>query len=63
MNVRQPSPFHHSLLDTSLKPTQYAGRVNGSQGEAIYQIDRLTASYLHWYLPFSPESAAWLLHP
>lgn len=55
--------FHHSLLETPLEPAQQAGRRNGSAGEAIYRQGRLTASYLHWYLPSSPAAAAGLLRP
>jgi len=55
--------FHHSLLETPLQPEQLAERRNGSAGEAIYRQGRLTASYLHWYLPSCPEAAAELLHP
>lgn len=55
--------FHHSRLETRLQPTRQAHCVSGSPGEAIYQINRLTASYLHWYLPSSPTATARLLHP
>ena len=38
-------------------------RQNGSEGEAIYQRGRLTASYLHWYLPSAPAVAVAFLRP
>ena len=55
--------FHHSMLETPLEPALRADRRNGSAGEAIFRQGRLTASYLHWYLPSSPETAAELLRP
>jgi cobyrinic acid a,c-diamide synthase len=55
--------FHHSVLETPLRSARRAERRNGSEGEAIYRQGRLTASYLHWYLPSCPEAAATLLRP
>ena len=55
--------FHHSRLKTSLAPSRWGERQNGSAGEAIYRRGRLTASYLHWYLPSCPAAAVELLHP
>lgn len=62
-NELRAHTFHHSLLESPLAPTQRASRCNGSPGEAIFQQGRLTASYLHWYLPSSPAAAAFLLRP
>jgi cobyrinic acid a,c-diamide synthase len=56
--------FHYSRLETPLSPFLMAERRRGgSSGEAVYRQDRLTASYLHWYLPSCPEAAAELLRP
>ena len=55
--------FHHSRLETSMRAILTGTRQNGSEGEAIYQRGRLTASYLHWYLPSAPAVAAELLRP
>jgi cobyrinic acid a,c-diamide synthase len=51
--------FHHSTVDTPLTPTGHGERLyNTSPGEAIYQVDRLVATYLHSYFPSNPEAAA-----
>jgi cobyrinic acid a,c-diamide synthase len=55
--------FHHSSLETPMTPIAYSKRQNGNTGEAIYRSDRVTASYLHWYLPSCPATAVELLHP
>lgn len=55
--------FHHSSLETPMTPIAYGKRQNGSTSEAIYRGDRVTASYLHWYLPSYPAAAVELLHP
>jgi cobyrinic acid a,c-diamide synthase len=55
--------FHHSRLETNMPPLAYTRRQQGSCGEAIYRRGRVTASYLHWYLPSCPEAAALLLSP
>jgi cobyrinic acid a,c-diamide synthase len=46
-----------------MPPLAYTRRQQGSCGEAIYRRGRVTASYLHWYLPSCPEAAALLLSP
>lgn len=55
--------FHHSTLETGLEPSQRAMRRDGGCGEAIYRQGRLTASYLHWWLPSSAAATAELLRP
>jgi cobyrinic acid a,c-diamide synthase len=55
--------FHHSAMDLSLQASFHGERQNGTAGEAIYHQERLTASYLHWYLPSSPPVAVELLRP
>lgn len=55
--------FHHSRLKTPLTPHSYGERQSGSGGEAIYRTGRVSASYLHWYLPSCPAAAVELLHP
>lgn len=53
--------FHHSLIETPLAPAASGERVqNTSEGEAIYQLNRLTASYLHCYFASNPIAAAQL---
>ncbi len=56
--------FHHSLIKTPLVPIAFGERVhNTSEGEAIYQLNRLTASYLHCYFASNPAAAAQLFLP
>lgn len=56
--------FHHSRLETPLQPLVH-GRPQRrhNAGEAVYRLDRLTASYLHLYFPSNPEAAARLFLP
>jgi cobyrinic acid a,c-diamide synthase len=56
--------FHHSTMSTTLKPMTHGIRQRGdAPGEAIYRQQRLTASYLHLYLPSNPQAAAALFLP
>lgn len=56
--------FHHSLIETPLTPIAVGERLhNTSAGEAIYQLNRLTASYLHCYFASNPTAAAQLFLP
>lgn len=53
--------FHHSLIETPLVPVAFGERLhNTSEGEAIYRLNRLTASYLHCYFASNPTAAAQL---
>ena len=53
--------FHHSLIETPLAPVAFGECLhNTSAGEAIYQLNRLTASYLHCYFASNPIAAAQL---
>jgi len=55
--------FHYSRMETGLTPALFGDKRRGGPGEPIYREGRLTASYLHWYLPSCPEAAAELLAP
>jgi cobyrinic acid a,c-diamide synthase len=55
--------FHYSVTDTALSPLTKATRQSGTEGEAVYRVGRLTASYLHAYWPSNPEAAARLFLP
>lgn len=56
--------FHHSVIETSLTPVAHGQRLHDtSPGEAIYQVGRLTATYLHCYFPSNPSAAARLFQP
>ena len=53
--------FHHSTIETSLDPIAYGERLhNTSPGEAIFRINKLTASYLHCYFASNPAAAVQL---
>jgi cobyrinic acid a,c-diamide synthase len=59
--------FHYSKTETSLTPLTHARRQRAlagkTQGEAIYRLQRLTASYVHFYFPSNPTAAAALFLP
>jgi cobyrinic acid a,c-diamide synthase len=62
--VLRSHTFHYSQIETPLTPAAFGERVhNTSPGEAIYQLNRLTASYLHCYFPSNPVAAAHLFLP
>jgi cobyrinic acid a,c-diamide synthase len=51
--------FHHSLADVALEPiaTTEPSRKQG-RGEAVYRVNRLTATYMHLYFGSNPEAVA-----
>jgi len=56
--------FHHSVLDCALAPLARGECPNYRRtAEAVYRLGRLTASYIHFYLPSDPQAAAGLLRP
>ncbi len=56
--------YHHSLLDSQLQPLARGRCPNGKPtAEAVFRDGRLTASYIHFYLPSNPSAAAALLKP
>lgn len=56
--------YHHSLLDCDLQPLARGECPNYRRtAEAVYRVGRLTASYIHFYLPSNPQAAAELLLP
>lgn len=56
--------YHHSRLESPLEPLAQGRCPNGKPvAEAVYRQGRLTASYIHFYLPSNPEAAAALLRP
>jgi len=54
--------FHHSLSEVALDPiaTSEPNRPQG-RGEAVYRVNRLTATYMHLYFGSNPEAVAKLL--
>ncbi|GBG01886.1 hydrogenobyrinate a,c-diamide synthase [Azospira sp. I13] len=59
----QGHTFHYSKAETGLQPLCRAKKLDGSSGEAIYRLGRLTASYVHFYFPSNPEASARLFLP
>jgi len=54
--------FHYSRLETSVAPTAWTVKhPSGAQGEAVYRVGSLTASYFHAFFASNPASAASLL--
>jgi cobyrinic acid a,c-diamide synthase len=56
--------YHHSVLDCAQAPLARGICPNGKPvAEAVFRSGRLTASYIHFYLPSNPGAAARLLAP
>jgi len=56
--------FHHSQMETKLAPSARGVCPNGgATREAVYQQQRLTASYIHFYFPSNPAAVARLFLP
>jgi len=53
--------FHYSKSESPLNPLARARTADGRDGEAIYRLNRLTASYVHFYFPSNPAAVAALL--
>jgi cobyrinic acid a,c-diamide synthase len=54
--------FHYSRLETPAPAHAHTVKTsNGAQGEAVYRIGSLTASYFHAYFPSNPPAVAALL--
>lgn len=50
--------FHYSTCETAMVPWVMATTPDGRAGEAVYRLERLNASYMHFYFPSAPESVA-----
>lgn len=51
--------FHYSRLETPVMPLRHTLRnPAGTQGEAVYQVGSLTASYFHGYFASNPQAVA-----
>ncbi|PCD01264.1 cobyrinate a,c-diamide synthase [Halopseudomonas pelagia] len=56
--------FHHSSIECELEPLVRGECPNYKRtAEAVWRIGRLTASYIHLYLPGNPQAAAALFCP
>ncbi|MBI5107374.1 MAG: cobyrinate a,c-diamide synthase [Rhodocyclales bacterium] len=56
--VLQGHTFHYSCSDSSMEPLARAECTTGRPGEAVYRLQRLTASYMHFYFPSNPAATA-----
>ena len=54
--------FHYSTFDCPLEPIAHTQDTHQKQSEAVYGINRLTATYFHAYFPSAPRVVADLLH-
>ena len=50
--------FHYSSLETEVEIDSQAYYADGRLGEAIYRLNNLTSSYLHFYFPSNPALVA-----
>ncbi|SDU34161.1 cobyrinate a,c-diamide synthase [Halopseudomonas salegens] len=56
--------FHHSAIKCDLEPLVRGECPNYKRtSEAVWRLGRLTASYIHCYLPGNPQAAAALFRP
>lgn len=56
--------FHYSKVETDMAPVARGACPNGNKtSEAVYQSQRLTASYIHFYFPSNPLAVARLFVP
>lgn len=56
--------FHYSKLETEVAPAAHTVKnPSGVQGEAVYRVGSLTASYFHAWFPSCPAAVAVLLSP
>ena len=53
--------FHYSKSETPLEPLVRAQTAEGREGEAVFRLQRLTASYVHLYFPSNPAAIGELL--
>jgi cobyrinic acid a,c-diamide synthase len=51
--------FHYSAMETALAPAaRTVKHPSGADGEAVYKVGSLTASYFHAYFPSNPAAVA-----
>jgi cobyrinic acid a,c-diamide synthase len=53
--------FHYSRMDTGLAPFAHTVKYpSGAQGESVYRLGSLTATYFHGFFASNPAAAAGL---
>ena len=50
--------FHYSKTESPLVPWLHAQGTDGSEGEAVYRLGSITASYVHFWFPSNPAAVA-----
>lgn len=56
--------FHHSHLETAIQPSALTQPARKElRSEALFHSGRLTASFMHWYMPSNPTVTAGLFAP
>jgi len=51
--------FHYSWLETTVAPVATTVKhPSGAEGEVVYRVGALTASYFHAYFPSNPAAVA-----
>lgn len=53
--------FHYSTFECPLTPVAHTIDAHQRQSEAVYRVNRLTATYFHAYFPSAPATVAALL--
>lgn len=53
--------FHYSTMTTPIAPWCRAARPDGREGEPVFRLDGLTATYMHFYFSSNPTAVANIL--
>jgi cobyrinic acid a,c-diamide synthase len=53
--------FHYSTMRTTAVPWRIAERPDGREGEPVFRLDGLTATYMHFYFASAPTAVAKIL--
>lgn len=53
--------FHYSTMSTTVAPWRIAARPDGREGEPVFRVGGLTATYMHFYFASAPTAIAAIL--
>lgn len=53
--------FHYSTMSTPISPWRLAAKPDGREGEPIFRLGGLTATYMHFYFSSEPTAVAAIL--